>query len=234
MSTRVTKRIFNIDIKNYTKDNLEENGIYIHFDECDITDASILIIGPEDTPYENGYYIFKVKFTDEYPYKPPIVKFLSNSKVRIHPNLYVNGKVCLSILGTWAGPSWTSVMDINAVAKSIQSIMSKKAIQNEPGFSSEDGELCRNYDRIVWFENIRSYILSMQEKQHNTFTDLIRTHFVENIDTNRKKIKNNTRYGMPEVELKIQPYTISLVENITNLEKLFNKIEINIKLKLYK
>jgi hypothetical protein len=26
--------------------------------------------------------------------------------VRFNPNLYINGKVCLSLLGTWSGPSW--------------------------------------------------------------------------------------------------------------------------------
>ena len=29
---------------------------------------------------------------------------LSGGKVRFNPNLYNDGKVCLSILGTWAGP----------------------------------------------------------------------------------------------------------------------------------
>ena len=25
---------------------------------------------------------------------------------RLNPNLYENGKVCLSLLGTWSGPGW--------------------------------------------------------------------------------------------------------------------------------
>lgn len=36
------------------------------------------------------------------------VKFLTTGGgcVRFNPNLYVCGKVCLSLLGTWSGPAW--------------------------------------------------------------------------------------------------------------------------------
>ena len=225
MSNRVEKRIFNVDIKNYTKSNLEESGIYIHFDEQDIKNATILIIGPQDTPYENGYYMFKVKFTEEYPFKPPKVNFLSVSPVRIHPNLYTNGKVCLSILGTWAGPSWKSIMDINSIAMSIQSILSKKAIQNEPGFSTEEGLLCQKYDDIVWFENIRSYIIGQYKSKHlMTFCEIIREHFIEKIEDNLKRIKNHPRYSKnTSTNLDTNVYNIKLEENIKDLEKLFKK-----------
>ena len=227
MSNRVEKRIFNVDVKNYMKDNLEENGIYIHFNEIDIKHAYILIIGPEDTPYENGYYLFNIKFTDEYPYKPPKVHFVSNSPVRIHPNLYVSGKVCLSILGTWAGPSWTSVMDINSIAKSIQSLLSKNAIQNEPGYLTEEGDICNTYDRVVWFENFRSYIIKQYDNKNTiTFKNLIKTHFIENYKKNKENIKNHIRYNKPELILSTSVYNITLQENIKNLEKIFDEIKI--------
>jgi ubiquitin-protein ligase len=192
MTDKVYRRIFNKDIKNYTKDNLEEMGIHIHFDEVDITNAKILIIGPEDTPYENGCYIFNVKFTSEYPFKPPIVKFCCESKVRIHPNMYVNGKVCLSILGTWTGPSWTSIMDINCIAKSIQSLMTKKAIQNEPGYLTEEGEPCIFYDRIIAYENMKTYILGQVDNavknKLSSFNNVIINHFKKNNQNVTNKI----------------------------------------------
>ncbi len=36
------------------------------------------------------------------------VQFLTTGagRVRFNPNLYNCGKVCLSLLGTWSGPSW--------------------------------------------------------------------------------------------------------------------------------
>ena len=72
-------------------------------------------------------YFFTIEFPSNYPHIPPTLKYISRSKVRIHPNIYVSGKVCLSILNTWKGPSWTSSMDISCVLLSLQSLLN-----NEP------------------------------------------------------------------------------------------------------
>jgi len=235
MTDRVYKRIFNKDIKNYTKDSLDELGIFIHFDESNLLNAKILIIGPEDTPYEGGYYIYKVRFPEEYPYKPPKVTFCSNSKIRIHPNMYVNGKVCLSILGTWSGPSWKEVMDINCVAKTIQSLMSKKTLQNEPGYQTEVGEQCINYDRIVSYENINSYIggqvkRAKLDKKGNIerlygFHNVILEHFYKNKGDLLKRIKNNERYTKEPEDINISIYNIVCDENYKKLFNFVDKIE---------
>jgi ubiquitin-protein ligase len=34
------------------------------------------------------------------------VHYFSTSSERLNPNLYHDGKVCLSLLGTWSGPGW--------------------------------------------------------------------------------------------------------------------------------
>ena len=88
------KRITNIDIKNYYKLELEKNGIKIQFDETDLMKARALIIGPSDTIYENAYLFFNIEFPKNYPFSPPSVRYISQNNVRIHPNIYTNGKVC--------------------------------------------------------------------------------------------------------------------------------------------
>ena len=67
-----------------------------------------MIIGPSDTPYANGCFLFDIFLPGSYPNSPPQVQFLTTGggRVRFNPNLYENGKVCLSLLGTWSGPSW--------------------------------------------------------------------------------------------------------------------------------
>jgi ubiquitin-conjugating enzyme E2 Z len=57
--------------------------------------------GPFDTPYEGGYFYFILRFPPDYPYSPPRVKFMTTAggTVRFNPNLYADGKVCLSVLG---------------------------------------------------------------------------------------------------------------------------------------
>ena len=64
-----------------------------------------MITGPEGTPYENGCFEFDVYIPPEYPSSPMSVNLQTTGKhtVRFNPNLYNDGKVCLSILNTWHG-----------------------------------------------------------------------------------------------------------------------------------
>ncbi|OJA16202.1 hypothetical protein AZE42_00061 [Rhizopogon vesiculosus] len=71
-----------------------------------------LIIGPENTPYEDAPFVIDWMLDSNFPQSPPIAHFLSwtNGNGRVNPNLYEEGKVCLSILGTWSGDrteSWS-------------------------------------------------------------------------------------------------------------------------------
>ncbi|THV05997.1 hypothetical protein K435DRAFT_744206 [Dendrothele bispora CBS 962.96] len=64
-----------------------------------------LIIGPQNTPYEDAPFVIDWMLDSNFPNSPPLAHFLSwtNGNGRVNPNLYEEGKVCLSILGTWAG-----------------------------------------------------------------------------------------------------------------------------------
>ena len=61
------------------------------------------VAGPEGTPYSGGAFVFDVYFPSGYPEKPPMVNMdtTGGGRVRFNPNLYADGKVCLSLLGTW-------------------------------------------------------------------------------------------------------------------------------------
>ncbi|MCO5561078.1 hypothetical protein L7F22_014699 [Adiantum nelumboides] len=86
-----------------------DSSIFLHMDEQRMDVLRALIIGPKDTQYENGVFLFDILLGATYPDKPPKMHFLTTTggKVRFNPNLYKNGAVCLSILGTWNdGPGW--------------------------------------------------------------------------------------------------------------------------------
>ncbi|XP_026725777.1 LOW QUALITY PROTEIN: baculoviral IAP repeat-containing protein 6-like [Trichoplusia ni] len=67
--------------------------------------SSVLITGPSDTPYANGCFVLDVYFPAEYPAVPMLINLETTGRhsVRFNPNLYNDGKVCLSVLNTWHG-----------------------------------------------------------------------------------------------------------------------------------
>ena len=64
-------------------------------DENNIYEWSVTVIGPPDTLYEGGFFTAILSFPRDYPQSPPVCKFKSEMW---HPNVYPDGKVCISIL----------------------------------------------------------------------------------------------------------------------------------------
>ena len=129
MSKSAIKRIINKDIKEIKNNKLNDLGIYIEFNEDNLLEAKAMIIGPKDSVYENGILFFKSFILLIILMHHQIYVIYPEIEFRIHPNLYTrhhqtgHGKVCLSILGTWHGPKWTSIMDTSTVLLTIQSII---------------------------------------------------------------------------------------------------------------
>ena len=59
----------------------------------------------------------------------------NDGTTRFHPNLYRNGKVCISILNTWKGEQWTSCQTIKSVLLMLVTLFHNKPLLNEPGFT---------------------------------------------------------------------------------------------------
>ena len=78
---------------------MENLGIYYKHDEDDMLKGYALIIGPEDTIYNYGYYLFQFNFKKEYPYKPPSVEYeieLTDTNEDLHPGLRQRSSVIRS------------------------------------------------------------------------------------------------------------------------------------------
>ncbi|KAH7957256.1 ubiquitin-conjugating enzyme E2 Z [Rhipicephalus sanguineus] len=133
-------------------------GVYIAPVEHKITVMDALVLGPADTPYEGGFFHFLIQCPPDYPINPPRVRLMTTGagRVRFNPNLYACGRVCLSILGTWSGPTWSPAQCIASVLISIQSLLTENPYYNEPGYEKEKapGE-SKQYNLIVQHETIR-------------------------------------------------------------------------------
>ncbi|KAG2707248.1 hypothetical protein I3760_05G139900 [Carya illinoinensis] len=76
-----------------------------------------VIFGPDDTPWDGGTFKLTLQFMEDYPNKPPTVRFVSRM---FHPNIYADGSICLDILQN----QWSPIYDVAAILTSIQDVES--------------------------------------------------------------------------------------------------------------
>ncbi|KIJ53628.1 hypothetical protein M422DRAFT_58490 [Sphaerobolus stellatus SS14] len=101
-------------------------GVWVRVDDVRTDVIKFMIAGPEGTPYANGLYEFHCFMPINYPNSPPLINFQTTGggKVRFNPNLYNNGKVCLSLLGSNENEQWSpSQSTLLQVIVSIQSMI---------------------------------------------------------------------------------------------------------------
>ncbi|GFP79686.1 putative ubiquitin-conjugating enzyme e2 38 [Phtheirospermum japonicum] len=145
-----------------------------------------VIVGAEGTPYHDGLFFFDVCFPASYPNSPPQV-FYHSGGLRLNPNLYNGGKVCLSLLNTWPGQSqkeqWIpGVSTMLQVLVSIQGlILNAEPYFNEPGCAGFNGTERGQKSSLLYNEN--TFILSLQTMVYSMnrppkhFEALVAGHF---------------------------------------------------------
>ena len=220
------------DVKEIIKNPLHEHGIYYTHNNDNILIGQALIIGPKDTPYENGYYLFDFNFPPTYPQMPPKVTYCTNDGVtRFNPNLYRNGKVCLSMLNTWRGDQWSSCNTISSVLLNICTLFHNKPLINEPGKYEDDKEF-DNYNKILTYRNIEvaiGNIIDNDIAKHN-FPDLyeiIKEDFVKNYKNIINLVEKNMNDNNEIVEMKFFNMIAKLSYDTqkTRLKNIFENIK---------
>lgn len=220
------------DVKSIIKNPLENHNIYYRHDEENICKGYALIIGNSDTPYDSGYYFFEFNYSDNYPFEPPTVIFKTcDGMTRFNPNLYINGKVCLSILNTWNGEGWTSCQTISSVLLALSSILNSNPLTNEPGIkmTNLDND---NYNYLLSYKNIEFSIIKQMEcindnlncslKNFKQFQSIINKKFIENqekILENLNKIKH-----LDKQTIRVNVYNLNQFIDINKLINKLNKL----------
>ncbi|RMZ90757.1 hypothetical protein DV736_g2005, partial [Chaetothyriales sp. CBS 134916] len=89
---------------------------------------ALMVVNP-DSLYYGGYFKAQMNFPKDYPYRPPGFRF---SKPLWHPNVYEDGRLCISILhapgedimsGETAGERWSPIQGVESVLISILSLL---------------------------------------------------------------------------------------------------------------
>jgi len=208
------------DFRELLKDSLE--GVYIHFDELDINHMIVMIRGQEG-PYEFCQFLFHIRFSDDYPMTPPIVKFCSSDgKTRLNPNLYIDGKVCVSILGTWQGDPWTSVMTIKTVILSIMAlVMTGEPLRNEPGLESSPADKIEIYNQIVEYASL-NILVNQISHPSEMFVPLLKnmkSQFIKDYPTLIEKVDKLIRSENNQKTVKISYHSQTATLDYNSLNK---------------
>ncbi|KAL5203329.1 hypothetical protein ABZP36_014281 [Zizania latifolia] len=162
-------------------------SIYVRVSENRMDLLRAVIIGPPGTPYHDGLFFFDAQFTSTYPATPPVVHYHSGG-LRLNPNLYECGKVCLSLLGTWAGSGcekWNSAhSNMLQVLISIQAlVLNEKPYFNEPGYenyaNTDSGQKsAMEYNDNTFQLSCRTMLYSLRRSPKH-FEAIVAGHFRE-------------------------------------------------------
>lgn len=120
-------------------------GVVVRAYEDRMDLMSVMMIGPKRTPYQNALFFFDFQMGCDYPKRPPSCHYISYCTERLNPNLYEEGKVCVSLLGTWSGRDtevWTPRSTMLQVLVSIQGlILVDEPYFNEAGYEKQRGNI---------------------------------------------------------------------------------------------
>jgi len=161
-------------------------GIFVRAWESRLDLFRVLIIGPVDTPYEFAPFLIDIRLPSDYPQGPPEAHFHSWTSTHgpVNPNLYENGKICLSLLGTWHAdeynenwsPSRSTVLQV--LVSILGLVLVKEPYYNEAGFEVRAGSAdslvpSRLYSERTYFVS-RGFISYALKNPPGAFEDVIR------------------------------------------------------------
>jgi len=218
-----TKRIL-ADITELQQPIYSESGIYYSPNEANLFKGTACIFGPEGTPYEDCPMLYEFTIGNEFPFDPPNVLFRTHDGItRFHPNMYREGKVCLSILHTWEGPKWASTMRLSTILVTLQSLMDTKPILHEPGYTNPHKDIYEGYNAFVEHSCIQ-YTLERAElkRQPEVFLPF-ETIFTERLPNILERLEKRLIKRVEEGEKNLTNLPYQLFGN-TNYSKLLQRV----------
>ncbi|KAL7422731.1 ubiquitin conjugating enzyme Ubc7/UbcP3 [Cryptotrichosporon argae] len=152
------------EYKDLTADPIQDTLTAGPVSEDNMLEWEALLQGPEGTPYEGGVFAAKLVFPPDYPMSPFTMTF---DPPLLHPNIYPDGKVCISILHApgddplryeSASERWSPVQGVRSVLLSVLSMLAEPNIE-----SGADVECCKLYrdDRPEFERRVRAQVRAL-------------------------------------------------------------------------
>jgi ubiquitin-protein ligase len=180
VNRRFLKEIRQLYVQQSQRELLD-NDYLIHYNEADIHRLHAIIRAPSDSVYRHKFVRLDLKIPDNYPHSPPEVTFVNYDGVRIHPNMYENGKCCATILNTWGDSKfekWTSSMGIETILITFHSFLDNNPYMYEPGGRDDP-----SYTVYVLYQSwISCLIRYLQNERIELFNNFIHNYMLTNID----------------------------------------------------
>lgn len=135
-------------------------GVYIRAWESNMEMIRVLIVGPLGTPYASAPFLFDFRLPEDFPRRPPVVIFHSwtHGLGKVNPNLYQNGRVCLSLLGTWESKTddegWVAGTSniVQVVVSLLGLVLVKDPYYNEAGYDVLRGTMQAKTPAALYLE----------------------------------------------------------------------------------
>ena len=152
---------------------------------------SAMIHGPKNTPYEDGLFFFDFQLGSDYPAAPPLCHYISFCSDRLNPNLYEEGKVCVSLLGTWSGrgtETWTTDSNLLQLLVSIQGlILVREPYFNEAGYEKQKGTQQGEENSRMYNEMAVLKLVTSMTRMVNNPAQPFASEMMEHMRVNAKK-----------------------------------------------
>lgn len=180
VNKRLLKEIRELYIQQNQK-ALLDNDYIIYYDDMNINKVYAIIRAPYDSVYRHRFIRLNITISDNYPYSPPDVTFVNYSCVRIHPNMYENGKCCATILNTWGDDvyeKWTSSMGIETILLTFHSFLDNNPYMYEPG-GRDDTTYTDYVKHESWYSCL---IVYLQNETVDIFTQFMHNYLMMNIE----------------------------------------------------
>ncbi|KAK2193969.1 hypothetical protein NP493_4g11047 [Ridgeia piscesae] len=105
------------------------------------------VTGAAGTNYEGETFQLQFKFGPRYPFDSPQVLFIG-SNIPVHPHVYSNGHICLSILTD----DWSPALSVQSVCLSIVSMLSSCKEKKRPPDNAFYVKTCsKNPKKTRWW-----------------------------------------------------------------------------------